>query len=49
MKSGMRAEVSEEESFAFRLPGIVMSVVKDEFQADFGKRSICDFTLTKFT
>jgi len=28
MKSGMRAEVSEDELLVFRFPGIVMSVVK---------------------
>lgn len=45
----MRAEVSEEELLVFRLPGIVMPVVQDELQANFGKRSIYDFTLGKFT
>ena len=48
MKSGMRYEVSGEELLVFRFPGTVMSVVKVEFQANFGKRSIYDFPLGEF-
>lgn len=48
MKSGVRAEVSWEELLVFRFPGIVMSVVKVEFQANFGKRSIYEFALGEF-
>lgn len=32
----------------FRFPGIVMSVVKVEFQANLGNRSIYEFALGKF-
>lgn len=44
----MRAEVSREELLVFRFPGMVISVVKVEFQANFGKRSIYEFALGKF-
>lgn len=48
MKSGMRAEVSGEELLVFRLPGMVMSVVKVELLANFGKRNVYEFALGKF-
>lgn len=48
MKSGMRAEVHGQELLVFRFPGIVVSVVKVEFQANSGNRSIYEFALGKF-
>lgn len=47
MKSGVMAEVSGEELLMIRFLGTMMSVVKAEFQANFGKRNIFDFTLGK--